>query len=199
MRCCAIGTSDLIKIVSSRNRKRLRKEAYILRMRFGLDKVKKFPVMEFLELAMPQIDEEFMLVPVEDDELKGRAAETIPTEHVIRVKQSVYDVACQGSYWARTVMAHELGHYMLHGEETVAYAHAAPGERIPDEINAERQADIFAAELLAPVHLVDETSDYLVSKHFGITLGMARSQMNQLRRVQKRHQSKNRRTKKENG
>ena len=187
MRCCAIGTSDLIKIVSSRNRKRLRKEAYILRMRFGLDKVKKFPVMEFLELAMPQIDEEFMLVPVEDDELKGRAAETIPTEHVIRVKQSVYDAACQGSYWARTVMAHELGHYMLHGEETVAYAHAAPGERIPDEINAERQADIFAAELLAPVHLVDETSDYLVSKHFGITLGMARSQMNQLRRVQKRH------------
>jgi len=167
-------------------------------MRFGLDKVKKFPVMEFLELAMPQIDEEFMLVPVEDDELKGRAAETIPTEHVIRVKQSVYDAACQGSYWARTVMAHELGHYMLHGEETVAYAHAAPGERIPDEINAERQADIFAAELLAPVHLVDETSDYLVSKHFGITLGMARSQMNQLRRVQKRHQSKNRRKKKEN-
>ena len=199
MRCCAIGTSDLIKIVSSRNRKRLRKEAYILRMRFGLDKVKKFPVMEFLELAMPQIDEEFMLVPVEDDELKGRAAETIPTEHVIRVKQSVYDAACQGSYWARTVMAHELGHYMLHGEKTVAYAHAAPGERIPDEINAERQADIFAAELLAPVHLVDETSDYLVSKHFGITLGMARSQMNQLRRVQKRHQSKNRRKKKENG
>lgn len=61
MRCCAIGTSDLIKIVSSRNRKRLRKEAYILRMRFGLDKVKKFPVMEFLELAMPQIDEELCL------------------------------------------------------------------------------------------------------------------------------------------
>lgn len=199
MRCYAIGTSDLIKIVSSRNRKRLRKEAYMLRMRFGLDKVKKFPVMEFLELVMPQIDEEFILLPVVDDELKGRAAETIPAEHMIRVKQSVYDAACQGSYWARTVMAHELGHYMLHGEETVAYAHAAPGERIPDEINAERQADIFAAELLAPVHLVDETSDYLISKHFGITLGMARSQMNQVRRVQKRHQSKNQHKKKENG
>ena len=65
-------------------------------MRFGLDKIKKFPVMEFLELIMPQIDEEFMLVPVEDDDLKGRAAETIPAEHMIRVKQSVYDAACQG-------------------------------------------------------------------------------------------------------
>lgn len=199
MRCCTIGTSNLIKIVSSRNRKRLRKEAYMLRMRFGLDKIKKFPVMEFLELIMLQIDEEFMLVPVEDDDLKGRAAETIPAEHMIRVKQSVYDAACQGSYWARTVMAHELGHYVLHGEETVAYAHGAPDERVPDEINAERQADIFAAELLAPVHLVDETSDYLVSKHFGITRGMARSQMNQVRRVQKRHQQKHQRKKKENG
>lgn len=78
-------------------------------MRFGLDKVKKFPVMEFLELAMPQIDEEFMLVPVEDDELKGRAAETIPTEHVIRVKQSVYDAACQGSYWAERSWRMNLG------------------------------------------------------------------------------------------
>ena len=118
---------------------------------------------------------------------------------MIRVKQSVYDAACQGSYWARTVMAHELGHYVLHGEDTVAYAHEAPGERVPDDINAERQADIFAAELLAPVHLVDETSDYLVSKHFGITRGMARSQMNQVRRVQKRHQRKHQRKKKENG
>lgn len=168
-------------------------------MRFGLDKVKKFPVVEFLELVMPQIDEEFTLVLVEDDELMGRAAETIPVEHMIRVKQSVYDAACQGSYWARTVMAHELGHYVLHGEDTVAYAHEAPGERVPDDINAERQADIFAAELLAPVHLVDETSDYLVSKHFGITRGMARSQMNQVRRVQKRHQRKHQRKKKENG
>ena len=34
---------------------------------------------------------------------------------------------------------------------------------------------------------------------YNATLGMARSQMNQLRRVQKRHQSKNRRKKKENG
>ncbi len=199
MRCYTIVTSNLIKIVSSRNRKRLRKEAYMLRMRFGLDKVKKFPVVEFLELVMPQIDEEFTLVLVEDDELMGRAAETIPVEHMIRVKQSVYDAACQGSYWARTVMAHELGHYVLHGEDTVAYAHEAPGERVPDDINAERQADIFAAELLAPVHLVDETSDYLVSKHFGITRGMARSQMNQVRRVQKRHQRKHQRKKKENG
>ena len=171
----------------------------MLRKKFGLDQVKKFPIMEFLEIIMPQIDPEFMIVPVEDHELPGRAAETIPAEHKILVKQSIYDAACQGSFWPRLVMAHELGHYLLHGEENVTYAHFAPGEQVPDEVDPERQADIFSVELLVPVHLIDETSDYLVSKHFGVSRGVAHSQMNQARRVKKRHQRKNLRKKKENG
>lgn len=162
----------------------------MLRKKFGFDQVKFFPIMEFLELIMPQIDTDFVVTPVEDSDLPGRAAETIPSEHMIRVKQSIYDAACQGAYWPRLVMAHELGHYLFHGEENVAYAHPAPGEKIPDEVNAERQADVFSAELLAPVHLIDETSDFLVSKHFGIPKSVAGVQMTQSRRVQKRHQRK---------
>ena len=178
----------------------MRKEAYMLRKRFGLERVKTFPIMEFLELIMPQIDPLFMLVPEEDSDLPGRAAETIPELHIIRVKQSVYDAACQGYHWARLVMAHELGHYLLHGDEKVAYAHPAQEERVPDEINAEKQADIFSAELLAPVHLISESSDYLVSKHFGVPKSVARIQMNQARKVQRRHQHRrNLRRAKENG
>lgn len=160
----------------------------MLRKRFELEYEKAFPIMEFLEFVMPKIDPEFILVPEEDPDLLGRAAETIPELHMIRVKQSIYDAACRGRYWARIVMAHELGHYLFHGDENVAYAHPAPGERLPDEIDAEKQADIFAAELLVPVHLIDETSEYLVSKHFGVTKGIARIQMGQARRVRKRHQ-----------
>lgn len=171
----------------------------MLRKKFGFDKVKKFPIMEFLEIIMPQIDPQFMVVPVEDHELPGRAAETIPDDHVIRVKQSVYDAACEDSFMARLIMAHELGHYVLHGEDNVAYAHSAPGESIPNEVNAEWQADIFSMELLAPVHLIDETSEYLVSRHFVVSRGVARGQMNQARRVEKRHQRKHQRKKKENG
>ena len=54
--------------------------------------------------------------------------------------------------------------------------------------NAEKQADIFSAELLAPIHLINEPSDYLVSKHFGVPKSIARIQINQARKVQKRHQ-----------
>lgn len=176
-----------IKIVASRNRKKLRKEAYLLRKQFGLEKEKFFPIMEFLELIMPKIDSLFVLEPVEDSELVGRAAETIPEQHLIRVKQSVYNGACDGSYWARSVMAHELGHYLFHSDEHVTYAYPALGEKIPREIDPEWQANVFAAELLAPVHLIDEGSEYLVSKHFGVPAHTAKTQMRQVQRIRRRH------------
>ena len=172
----------------------------MLRKRFELEHDKMFPIMEFLELIMPKIDPEFVVVPVEDSDLPGRAAETIPELHMIRVKQSIYDAACAGGYWARLVMAHELGHYLCHGDDNVAYAYPVSGEQLPPDIDAERQADIFAAELLVPVNLIDEPSEFLVSKHFGVPKGVARTQIGQAKRVQKRHQyrAKKRRSK-ENG
>lgn len=195
-----ISTSIPIKIVSARNRNQLRKEAYMLRKKFGFEQEKIFPIMEFIELILPQIDPDFQLVLEEDLDLPGRAAETIPELHLIRVKQSIYDAACQGAYWPRTVMAHELGHYLCHAEESVTYAYLSVGERLPNLYNAEKQADIFSAELLAPIHLIDETSDYLVSKHFGVPKSVARIQMNQARKVRKRHQRmRDKRKQKENG
>lgn len=177
----------------------MRSQAYMLRKKFGLEHLKLFPIMQFLELIMPQIDPLFQVIPVEDSELRGCAAETIPSLHMIKVKQSIYDAACAGNAWARLVMAHELGHYMCHGDEAPSYAHPAPGEKIPDEINSERQADIFAAELLAPVHLITEPSDYLVSKHYGVPRSVARIQMNQVKKIRRRHDKKRLLREKKNG
>lgn len=187
------------KLVSKKNRNQLRSQAYMLRKKFEMEHLKLFPIMDFLELIMPQVDPQFQVVPVEDSELCGRAAETIPSLHVIKVKQSIYDAACAGNAWARLVMAHELGHYMCHGDEVPSYAHPAPGEKIPDEINPERQADIFAAELLAPVHLITESSDYLVSKHYGVPRSVARVQMNQVKKIRRRHSKKKLLREKKNG
>lgn len=168
-----MSSGGRVKVVSERNRNRLRKEAFLLRKRFGLEQVKQFPIMEFLELIMPRVDPAFMVIPVEDNELVGRAAETIPEQHTIRVKQSIYDAACDGSYWARSVMAHELGHYICHSGDPVAYAFPALGERVPREVDPEWQANTFAAELLAPVHLIDEANEFLISRHFGVPKGTA--------------------------
>ena len=164
-----------------------------------MEKKKYFPIMEFLELVMPKVDPLFHIDPVEDSELPGRAAETFPESHRICVKQSIYNAACEGSYWARFVMAHELGHYILHDAENTAYAFPVPGEKIPSTVNPEKQADAFASELLAPVDLIDEPNDYLVSKHFGIPRGTAKIQMGQAEKIDRRHKCKRLSREKKNG
>lgn len=162
----------------------------MLRQKFGMQKDAYFPIVRFIELILPAADPCFQLLIVPDLDLPGRAAETLPELHEIRIKESVYDAACSGHHWARTVMAHELGHYMYHSAENVAYAYPDPGERVPAGSDPERQADIFAAELLAPVHLIHGKSDYLVSKNCGVTLSVAKSQLQQVQRIDKRHQKK---------
>lgn len=189
----------VIKVVPQKSRNQLRTAAYMLRKKFGLEKEKMFPIVWFLEFIMPQVDPMFTLDPVEDDELRGRAAETIPTLHTIRIKQSIYNAACAGNHWARFVLAHELGHYIFHSTENVAYALSDPNEKIPRSIDPEKQADDFADELLVPVNLINEPTEYLVSKHFGVPRGTARIQMGQVARIAKRHQRKKQFRQKKNG
>lgn len=195
--------SHCIKITTPKTRNRIRKDAFMLRKRFGLEKVMYFQIMPFLEFVMPQIDPEFYVHPVPDNELIGRAAETIPEAHCIVVKESVYNGACIGQIWARSIMAHELGHYLYHSSSNVAYAYPERGERVPNEVNPEKQADIFAAELLAPVNLIHDQSEYLVSKHCGIPRSIARIQMGQAlaveRQREKRHRKRNPQKEKRSG
>ncbi len=181
-----------IRIVEARTRNQIRKIAYRFRKDLGLDKEEYFPIMRVLECVLPVVYPGFMLEPVEDKELKGRMAETLPEQNVIRVKNSVYEAACQGNWFARMVMAHELGHYFLHDPQNTSYAYLQKGEALPADVDPERQADIFAAELLIPIHLIGNKNVYQVSKHFGVSRKAAGHQMNQALKVEKRHRRKNR-------
>lgn len=189
-----------VRVVSEKSRNDIRKQAYMLRKKFGFEQAKCFPIIEFLELVMPQVDPHFSFELVEDFELPGQMAITVPEQHLIRVRHGVYESACNGTYYARLVLAHELGHYLLHNDEEVSYAFPAPGETIPNQINPEWQADVFAEELLAPVHLINESDTYLVVKHFGVSYRAARHQLYQANKVKKRHQRhRDTRMSKENG
>lgn len=178
------------KVVSERSRNRLRKEAFMLREKCGFSSEKKFPITSFLELVLPEIDPLFQLEIVDDEELRGRSAEMIPERHTIVVKESVYDAACGDNFYARRVLAHELGHYVLHSDDEVRFASVAPGERLPETCNPEWQADVFAEELLVPVNLINEPNEYLVSKHFGVSRQTAKKQIYQAQKLGRARQKK---------
>ena len=98
-------------------------------------------------------------------------------------------------------MAHELCHYYLHSDDHVAYAYPAPEEETSKETDPEWQANVFAAELLAPVHLIDEDiqSAFLISKQFGVPLHTAKTQLRQSIKVHQRVYQRHHRAKKNSG
>lgn len=179
-----------IRVAQPKTRNQIRKEAFQFRKALGFDKVEYLPIMEILELILPKLYPGFSVEPVEDFELKGRFAETRPEELLIKVKNSVYEAACNGHAWARMIMAHELGHFLLHNVNTTSFAYLEKYERLPQEVDPERQADIFAAELLIPIQLVKDKNDYQVSKHFGVSRSAAKNQIKQAQKVEKRHNRK---------
>ena len=168
-----------VRIVPPRDRRNIRKDTYELRKIMGLNEVFYFPIIEFLELVLPQIDPEFYVEPVDDDLLPGRMAETVPEDHLIRVRVSVYDAACKGHTWARKIMAHELGHYIYHDARRVAYATPEDGAQIPKVFLPEYRADVFANELLAPLNLIRGMNPHEISQKCGVPLGLAKGQLEQ--------------------
>lgn len=179
-----------VRVAEQRDRNQIRKCAFQLRKELGLHKTEYFPIMRILENVFPLIYPEFHIEVVEDNELPGRMAETIPEQCVIRVKESVYAAVCNGNAWARMIMAHEMAHFLLHNSQNTAFAYMDKGSRLPPDIDPERQADIFAAELLIPINLIRDLNVYQVSKHFGVSRSAANIQMRYAAKVKRRHEKK---------
>lgn len=47
----------------------------------------------------------------------AKHGETIPSENRIRIREDVYERACNGYGRDRLTMAHELGHLLLHRDD----------------------------------------------------------------------------------
>ena len=179
-----------VRIAPPRDRNKIRKDVFRLRRQLGIDPRTYINIVKLLELVLPIIDPLFHLVPVDDKELPGRYAETRPTEHAIYVKQSVYLAAERGVGWARMILAHELGHYFYHGPADVVYAHVDRNERIDPTIDPERQADVFAAEFLAPSGELKGMTPKQIENAYGISITAAKNQLQQANNLVRRHAKK---------
>ena len=110
-------------------------------------------VIDLIERKLPFAFEGFNYEVVESSELPDREAEMNPYEYCIRMRTSVYEGACNHDGRSRFTIAHELGHFFLHRNQTVAFGMPAKHGLIPAFRHSEWQADTFARNLLAPLHL----------------------------------------------
>lgn len=180
-------------IAPPKDRNKIRKEAFQLRKQLGLPRDAFVDIVSLLELALPVIDPSFNLLRVPDKELSGRYAETRPYEHAIYVKESVYDAAIRGGGQARMILAHELAHYLYHSPREISFAYVNRNERLDSNVDPERQADIFAAEFLAPSGELRGLSVSDVQRKFGVSALAAKNQLRQASNIARRHASKKKR------
>lgn len=134
--------------------------------------------LDFLTFVDPMYDYQI----VEDDELPERVqGETDVVNHIIRIKQSIYEKACDGDECSRMTIAHEIGHYVLVCVEGITFAKNT--NRIGYVVtykDPEWQATVFASEFLAPSYLIKDLEAEEISKRYGVTLQAASTQLRHL-------------------
>lgn len=145
--------------------KQIRKRCELIRTIFNIQLNEPVDIVKVFEYILTQIGVEFEVVP--KHEMGAKHGETIPSENRIRIREDVYERACNGYGRDRLTMAHELGHLLLHRVETITFAREDGG--IPPYKDPEWQANAFAGELLAPYEYIKDMSVIDIASYYGIT------------------------------
>lgn len=164
-------------VANPMSRKNIREIAGIIRDASGLSEERYFPVVEFLELVLPQIDEQFTLEIEPIYKMGNQYGLTIPMEHRIILREDVYENAVNGIHRDRFTVAHEIGHYFLHQPDRVAFARESKKGDIPAYLDPEWQANTFAGELLAPPHLIRGLSIPEIMQYCGVSFTVGKIQL----------------------
>ncbi len=116
-----------------------------IRSRLGIEKGKPFPVIEYIEHCLSGlIKNEYIFLIVEDKDLKENYAETDIKNKIMRIRESVYEKACNGDEFGLKILKHELGHYFLHDCVEAIFPKNESEVKIRMIEDPEWQADVFA-------------------------------------------------------
>lgn len=166
-----------VYVAKPTSRKKIRSLANMLRKSTGLYDESYFPVVEFLELAMPKIFKEFECEIVPVSEMPNEYAVTYPEKNQICIREDVYDRAISGVERDRFTIAHEIGHFIMHKPGSIALARSQSIYEIETFKQPEWQANTFAGELLAPPHVIRGLSLKEISSNCGVSLQVSGIQL----------------------
>ncbi|CAM3103115.1 ImmA/IrrE family metallo-endopeptidase [Cupriavidus taiwanensis] len=151
----------------------IREAAYELRKELGLAHRLWFPVLEFVEHALPQLDKNYTFEVVEFEELGSSHGLTTRDgdDVAIKIREDIYYRAYEDEGRDRGTVAHEAGHYLMHARSPALHRHF--GGELKSYEDPEWQAKCFQGELLVPKHLVNGMSAIDVARQCGVSLDAA--------------------------
>lgn len=134
------------------SREDMRQIAYLVRKKFGyLDNwiILVDRLLDQMCDAFPELSYE--IVPDDEWDDPSAHAETNITEHTIRIRESIYNRACEGKGRDRMTIAHEIAHYILICVTEVKL-YCRGDKKVETYNDPEWQAKCLAAELLIPYY-----------------------------------------------
>ncbi|MEP2707635.1 MAG: ImmA/IrrE family metallo-endopeptidase [Roseibium sp.] len=144
-----------------------------------MSQVAYLPVVDVIEKVLYEQLDLFEFQVRDTSEMGPAEGLTCPNGNFIRIREDVYQSACDGGQRARFTLCHELGHYFLHTNQLLA--RLAPNEQIKPYRSAECQANRFASTLLMPEPLVRKYSSIQeIADNFGVSKSAAKIKMSLL-------------------
>ncbi|TYQ14837.1 UNVERIFIED_CONTAM: Zn-dependent peptidase ImmA (M78 family) [Acetivibrio alkalicellulosi] len=162
------------------SRNNLRELAYTIRCNTKTENEFYFPVLEFIEIVLPEILNGFNYEILPEKLMGNHHGLTQPDKKLIKLREDVYIRALNGEGRDRLTCAHEVGHLFLHNKYSIQLARIGKGEKIKTYIDPEWQANAFAGELLVPAHLVKGLSAEEISSLCGVSLPAAQKQLSSI-------------------
>jgi transcriptional regulator with XRE-family HTH domain len=104
-----------------------------------------FPIIDVLEFRLSAIIDGFYLEVRDKAEMGELEGVVLAGRNGLCLREDVYDDACAGDGRARFTATHELGHFLMHRNVTMARIR---DDNIPIYCDAEWQADRFAGALM---------------------------------------------------
>lgn len=160
------------------SRLNFRDYAAYIRKSVGLENKPYFPIVEFMELVMPDMFPGFNYEIVDDNDpmLKGCEGLTLPNENLILLPDAVYADAVAGQGRARYTVTHEVSHYLTIDNGSISLAR--PSKNIPAYRDPEWQANTLASEILIVPRLSKGMTAAEIADTFGVSLKAASIHLN---------------------
>ena len=159
--------------VKGRSQRDIRLVAETVRSELCRQDFKFLDVMRLLEHELPRRYPQFWYNIVPDDMLPGDEAQMDPRSCCIRIRESIYEMACNGDGHCRFTIAHEIGHFFLHRDQELAFASSATDGRVAMYENSEWQAETFARHLLVPYESARNMLPGAIQQIFGVSCQVA--------------------------
>lgn len=133
------------------------------RNEFGVASVELVDVVGIIEFKLPEASPGFRFIIRPDATIKFDALAE-PHLNQLTVRESIYVGACEGDAHCRFVLAHELGHFLLHKDKgrpmhKTSEAYEVQFNDMNSLESSETQANMFASHFLVPIALAFELKD----------------------------------------